>query len=281
MPTFSPDGSQVAFAWCKDGRCSIHVKQIGVEEPYPLSKPGDNAMWPKWSPDGVYIAFSREIEQPVGRRVQYVIVPQRGRPERIVAEFPGLTPFHVYSPEGGIAWTHDSKALVVVGAEHPGGNSALYAVSLADRIPKRLLKAPETIADSEPAISPDGRRPAFTRRLADSQSNIYVSQFTETPVAAGEPVRLNTGASVASMLPTWMPNGRELLFSGLQRDVGTLYRVRVEGNAVPQRIALAESTAIGSAVSAGGHLVYARLVAGDADIYRITAVASDWAVEST
>ena len=101
MPTFSPDGSQVAFAWCKEDRCGIYIKQIGVEEPYPLSKPGDNATWPKWSPDGAYIAFSREVEHPDGRRIQYVIVPQRGGPERVVAEFPAPAPLRCTGPKAG------------------------------------------------------------------------------------------------------------------------------------------------------------------------------------
>ena len=72
-----------------------------------------------------------------------------------------------------------------MGAEQQGGNSALYAVSIADRIPKRLLTAPETVADSDPAISADGRRLAFTRIRGGLQSDIYVSPFTETPVARG------------------------------------------------------------------------------------------------
>ncbi len=41
FPSFSPDGTQVAFEWCKDGvalNCDIYIKQIDVEPPFRLGR---------------------------------------------------------------------------------------------------------------------------------------------------------------------------------------------------------------------------------------------------
>src|SRR4029453_18620051 len=59
-PTFSPDGSQVAFAW--DGEKAnayIYVKIIGASEVRQLTTDALEDTAPSWSPDGRQIAFLR------------------------------------------------------------------------------------------------------------------------------------------------------------------------------------------------------------------------------
>ena len=49
-PSFSPDGTQVAFAWCKDAqgkRCNIYIKQIGVEPPFRVTGDPDAGVQPR------------------------------------------------------------------------------------------------------------------------------------------------------------------------------------------------------------------------------------------
>ncbi len=103
----------MAFTWCKESAwngvgdlesgCAIYVKQIGVEEPYPLSKPPDNAAYPQWSPDGAYIAFRRYFSHP-RPRYQYAVVPQRGGAERVIAEFAAPVPLWIAYPSTELAW---------------------------------------------------------------------------------------------------------------------------------------------------------------------------------
>ena len=86
-PSFSPDGTQVAFAWCKDAegnRCNIYIKQIGVEPPFRVTGNPTPEFSPAWSPDGRFIAFLRRLG---GEKTALILIPQRGGRERVLSEF--------------------------------------------------------------------------------------------------------------------------------------------------------------------------------------------------
>ena len=82
-PTFSPDGSQVAFSWDgerQDNR-DIYVKVIGSERPLRLTSDPALDGSPAWSPDGSQIAFLRE--QPGGGSEVRLVSPTGGAERRL------------------------------------------------------------------------------------------------------------------------------------------------------------------------------------------------------
>src|SRR5512135_3223019 len=119
-PSFSPDGSQVAFSWNgeKQDNPDIYVKQIGVEPPSRLTTDPAVDARPAWSPDGRTIAFIRRLSQD---KTAIMLVPQRGGRERLLAETGGF---------GFLTWTPDSKWLVGSCREAGDRGLALYLLSI-------------------------------------------------------------------------------------------------------------------------------------------------------
>jgi DNA-binding winged helix-turn-helix (wHTH) protein len=57
LPSFSPDGTRVAFSWQKSGSDypDVYIKLLGPGQPVRLSSAG--GFGPAWSPDGRFVAF--------------------------------------------------------------------------------------------------------------------------------------------------------------------------------------------------------------------------------
>jgi DNA-binding winged helix-turn-helix (wHTH) protein len=127
-PTFSPDGSQIAFSWTgeHDDNTDIYVKSVGSETPLRLTTDPAEDRNPKWSPDGRWIAFERPS---AGGRIAIMLVPPLGGPERKLTEvFSHWDDFRAL-PDG-IAWSPDGKWLAVSGDIGNRGNDRIFLVSV-------------------------------------------------------------------------------------------------------------------------------------------------------
>ena len=106
-PSFSPDGSRIAFSWDdrKNNRSGnpgydLYVKAIGSETLLQLTHHPSDWISSAWSPDGTQIAFHRLAEDDNG----IYVVPALGGPERkLIAT---KTPLDVAAP---INWSPDGK----------------------------------------------------------------------------------------------------------------------------------------------------------------------------
>jgi len=213
-PSFSPDGTQVAFQWCSEGwlpgkNCDIYVKQIGVEPPSRLTDTPEQEYGPAWSPDGGFIAFLRGL---TSKTVALALIPQRGGRERVLAEldFSGAT----FLPWPGpyLAWTPDSEWVVTPVPEAGSRVCTLYLFSVETGEKRRLTNPSARVyGDTAPAFSPDGRILAFAR-FEWPASDLCLLRLGDGYKPQGEPERI-PAENPYNMGVAWSPDGNEIVFS--------------------------------------------------------------------
>jgi eukaryotic-like serine/threonine-protein kinase len=257
-PSFSPDGSQVAFSWNgeQQDNTDIYVKLAGSGTRLRLTTDPAPDTNPAWAPDGRNIAYVRGASL-------YLVSPLGG-PERKVAEF-RRTIFPA------ISWTPDGKWLAVTEQE-PEGTSGIFLIPV-EQGEKRRLTSNAGSFDHTPALSPDGRFLAYahcsTYSVANSEScAVNILALGPDFLPQRQPRGLaNQHSSIFGI--AWAADGQSLIFaSGRDPVAPYLWRIPISGSAGPERLQLSGAIATDPAISrVGGRLAYATGL-GDADIWR-------------
>ncbi len=251
-PSFSPDGSQVAFAWNQEsgGQFDIYVKLIGPGEPLQLTRGPDDDLSPVWSPDGRWIAYVRTPHSGssllrASRWGRVYVVPALGGVERELGEIRLIE----FDPGPFMCWSSDGTALIVT--DRPSETFGLFAIDLQSGNRRRLTSSPTF--DVSPAISPDGRTLAFARGVGGSVE-IHALPISQALEPAGQPRQVSFQRRLAVPSLAWTPDGREIVFSaGAYSGRRTLWRIPVSGRSeaapivLPTRGAAAPTLARGAA----------------------------------
>jgi Tol biopolymer transport system component/DNA-binding winged helix-turn-helix (wHTH) protein len=239
QPTFSPDGTHVAFTWRHEGNEDVYVQRVGVPELRPVAAGPAVEHSPAWSPDGRWIAFVRDPMEP-GGRARVVVVPPQGGTERVVTDYVGSRLRGLWRRQ--LAWSRDSRHLVLSRPDEEGDTWSLYRVALDDGSLYRLTESPGV--DETPALSPDGRHLAFTRRRSDDdRPEIHLQPLSSDLEPSGssrvlfQPEDLEEFRTMSFFMPAWTPDGREVVFTGFSRGPDIrLYRRGVGPEARVQRL---------------------------------------------
>jgi Tol biopolymer transport system component/predicted Ser/Thr protein kinase len=259
QPTFSPDGTQVAFSWNgeKHDNFDIYVKLVGAGKELRLTTNPADDYSPAWSPDGRLVAFLRALP---GGKVAVFLVPALGGSEQKVAETTALFPFST----SALSWSPDSQWLVIADKSSALEPPALFLLSIESGEKRRLTTPPnQSTADFFPAFSPDGRTVAFIRAIgydgySGSASNVYLLTVSSDFAPIGPPKQLPFDNPIADFL-AWTPDGREIVFSSHSPSGSGLWRVSISGSGKPQRLASLSNSSSSPAISKQGHrLAYAQ-----------------------
>ena len=257
-PTFSPDGTQVAFSWNgeREDNYDIYVKTVGSSDARRLTTDPAADTLPIWSPDGKQIAFLRD--HPGGGTIVHAVLPTGGGERK-------LTDFRIGGGVSArIAWSPDERWIVgrpdLIEDLAKSGSRALYLVPLGSGTPRRLTEAKAPDIDIAPAFSPDGRRFAYAAcvNLTSRICGVNVIDLRADYAPAGPPRRLaNAGRLVTAV--AWSRDGTSLVYETNARGRWELWRVSLGRGAEPERLEMAGDHSRQPAVAPkGDRLVFER-----------------------
>jgi Tol biopolymer transport system component/DNA-binding winged helix-turn-helix (wHTH) protein len=243
-PTFSPDGSQIAFAWNGGAgavnQFDLYVKSLGSERLLRLTHQPSRSISPAWSPDGSTIAFMRQTDNS---GAIFVTSSLGGYERSIVSDGVSVSSF------AQISWSPDGRRLAY-SAYGPRGAALVYIISLDSLNTQPLSPAPECLDAGEPAFSPDGKQLAL---ICISSSAVYSVYLVGLPHG---PMRLLATIMGYPQGLTWSADGSRLIFSNDPGDGGELWQLTLDGQLT--QFPFGEEASAPSVAARGGRMAYVR-----------------------
>jgi serine/threonine protein kinase len=260
-PTFSPDGTQVAFAWDGESGANqdIYLMPVGATSPLRLTTNDARDASPTWSPDGTKIAFTR----PVGDRTAiFVATPPLVDSERRLGLVAG-DPSGRASPVR-VSWFPDSQHVAAV----DWAEEMIGIVRIGTEPVRRILWTP--MAQGYylfPAISPTGRALAYAYCIRGTACHVFVVDLDDQAAVKGAPRRLTQHPQAVISGITWTADGHSVVF-GLQAEyISYLWRAEADATSL-DRIDLAGDQATFPAVSSRGNLLAFEQNRRNSDVWR-------------
>lgn len=226
-PDISPDGKQIVFSSNRDGNFEIfimdsdgsHVRQLTI-----TTGPLANS-WPRWSPDGEWIAFQSGIPNTTNFQI-YRIRPDGSDLTQVTADYPGLNQFPAWSPDGTrLAIRRDTEIYLIDSADgkHPA------RLTVTDTIPGAF--------NQMASFSPDGKKIAYLSNNRDKTNDpVYLSVYIMDSDGNNKlnftPKPVGYGGTWTSRAPAWSPNGEYIYFTGIRSaTAGSLEQIFVKPSA--------------------------------------------------
>src|SRR5215471_14267172 len=212
-PSFSPDGSRIAFAWDKHKGSSssgpgfdLYVKAIGSETVLRLTDHPASWISSTWSPDGTQIAFHRIAPDDNG----IYVVPALGGPERklVATEIP----YHVAAP---ISWSPDGKWLAYADTENGKPGDRIFLLNMNTLEIRKFPHDPSCNHEGLATFSHSGRQLAIVCVHSTGSFEYFLTNQDGT--ARRSVVRMHEwaigliwkGDDKALILPRQAPSGTE------------------------------------------------------------------------
>ncbi|MFL5537418.1 MAG: hypothetical protein ACJ8J0_00405 [Longimicrobiaceae bacterium] len=235
------------------------LRAIGLTEPEVLTRAGYRAEFPRWSPDGRWIAYAAQT----GREEAQQRLVDGDRNERVIASRTTLAP---------ASWTADGRSLVtsmidyrdpfrafsdlyrvsadggrermtegarllqpdvardgrIVALRSGGGTTVPVLLDQAGAEPRVLVPASLDVQWAWPRWSPDGTRIAISRWRQGGYYDVVILD------ASGRVVAEATGDRAVDTAPAWSPDGRWVLFSSDRTGIANLYAYDTQGGRLLQ-----------------------------------------------
>jgi sugar lactone lactonase YvrE len=191
-PSWSPDGSKIAFVSEREGNPDIWVMDCDGQNLVNLTKNPAKDNSPAWSPDGEWIAFASLRDSLYWEL--YLMRADGSDVQRLTwwDDASDLWP----------SWSPDGTRLAF--ASKRDGNWEIYTM---DRDGSNLARLTDNPADdTNPAWSPDGSRIAF-ESTRGGFADIYVMS-----ILGGDVTDISNAPYSSEHGPTWSPDGGRIAF---------------------------------------------------------------------
>ena len=253
-PTWSPDGSHIAFSSNRDGNFDIYVMKVNGGSLTNLTDHGNEDKQPAWSPDGRYIAFSSNRDgdpdvfdiyvmaadgsdvRPLTNHRRRNWSPTWSPDGRYIAFSsnrdgdPDVFDIYVMAADGSDVrpltnhrrrnwsptWSPDGRYIAF--SSNRDGDLAIYVMAADGSGVRHLTDG------GQPAWSPDGRHLAFSSNR-DGDLAIYVMAADGSDVS-----RLTYHENSHNQTPIWSPDGRRIAFSSNRDGEFDIYMMAVNGS---------------------------------------------------
>jgi Tol biopolymer transport system component/DNA-binding winged helix-turn-helix (wHTH) protein len=241
-PSFSPDGSRIAFSWDsgtgnRTGRpqYDLYVKAIGSETALRLTSHPSDWISSTWSPDGTQIAFHRLAPDDNG----IYVVPALGGPERkLIAT---RTPYDLAAP---LSWSPDGKWLAYADTENGRPGNRAFLLNMETFESHEFPHDPSCLHDAYLTFSHSGQELAV---LCVHNTADY--EYLVTDLEGKSKRSLATSHDFLSGL-VWTGDDRSLILAPFDPQSEEFYEIQVNDGRVHK---LSMTSGSWPAISRDGH----------------------------
>jgi Tol biopolymer transport system component/DNA-binding winged helix-turn-helix (wHTH) protein len=218
-PSFSPDGSRIAFSW--DNRANnrsgrpgydLYVKAIGSETVLRLTNHSSDWISSTWSPDGTQIAFHRLAADDNG----IYVVPALGGPERkLIATH---IPYDLAAP---LSWSPDGKWIAYSDTENGSPGNRAFLLNVETLESREFPHDPSCRHDGWLTFSHSGQELAMVCVHNTTSYEYLVADFR------GKSKRSLTTLTEPLSGPLWTGDDKSLILAGISAKGNEFEEVRV------------------------------------------------------
>ncbi len=262
-PTWSPDGTKIAYISSEEGKAQIFVRWMGTGQTASITNltkgPGNIS----WSPDGQYLAFNMSVAKEQESFGQFPSPPKGAEwasPGKVIEEVsyksdgnfsflePSFNHLFIVSAQGGAprqltsgdynhsapSWTADGKHLIFSAnrsekADLEPNNTHIFKVNIASRELSQLTKGKGP--HENPVVSPDGKLIVYTS-YEDRYVGYQLDHVFVMDVNGKNAKELKHGLDMDFKNFVWAKDGKSIFAYYDERGDGVLANLDLNGSAV-------------------------------------------------
>jgi len=206
-PSWHPNGRWILFETGRRDNADLMVVSDDGATTQFITLTDEDESSPAWSPDGTRICYTARSPEYFSGKLRVVqFDPGSGR-----SAGPPIDLYTAPTDRGGgwsiprAAWTADGARLAVVLQQ--SGWDKIYLVPATGGPPSALTSGDSE--DSDPVVSPDGKRVAFV----SNRENLEERHVWLQPLEGGPALRLTRPGVGVESSPQWAPDGSRIYFT--------------------------------------------------------------------